>query len=133
VAYAKGWSDLRPDDCGHLLENLVLESLQAMAGMRKIHFWRTKQQNEIDFILPIARNQIHAIECKWQGGQFDPKSLKKFRDEYPYGRNFVVCSDAHLFKIKKEFGKNLDVEFVSIQDLISVLEAEILKAKAKEV
>jgi predicted AAA+ superfamily ATPase len=116
VAYAKGWTDLRPDDCGHLLENLVLESLQAIAGIRNIHFWRTKQQHEIDFILSVGREQVHTIECKWKGDQFEFKSLKKFREEYPHGKNYVVCVDAHLLKNKKKSHQNLDVNYISIED-----------------
>ena len=96
IAFAKGWDELRSEDCGLLLENLVLESLQAIPELKKVHYWRTKQQQEVDFVVPVGRSSVHAIECKWKGAQFDSKALRKFREDYPDGENFLVCSDAHL-------------------------------------
>ena len=36
------------------------------------------------------RDQVDAIECKWNPGAFDSTALKLFRTDYPNGRNFLV-------------------------------------------
>ena len=51
VCHARGWDDLRPEDCGLLWEHLVLDTLIA-AGVPKVQFWRDKQQREVDFVVP---------------------------------------------------------------------------------
>jgi uncharacterized protein len=89
VCHTRGWDDLRPEDCGVLWEHLVLEALIA-AGETRIHFWRDKQQREVDFVLPRGRDTVDAIECKWKAGAFDARGLLAFRSHYPKGRNFVV-------------------------------------------
>jgi predicted AAA+ superfamily ATPase len=89
VCHARGWDQLRAEDCGVLWEHLVLDSLIA-AGLPKIHFWRDKQQREVDFVVPRARDAADAIECKWRPDAFETRGLAAFRDSYPKGRNFVV-------------------------------------------
>lgn len=93
--FCRGWRELRDEDCGHYLENLTLESLQATPTVGPVHYWRTKQKKEIDFVLPSSRSTVHTIECKWKAASFSPDHLISFRDENPKGLNFVVCSDAH--------------------------------------
>ncbi len=90
VAYACGWDTLRAEDCGLLWEHLVLDALRA-AALPRVHFWRDKQGREIDFVVPQSRDRVDAIECKWQPDRFDPRNLAVFREQYPKGRNFVVC------------------------------------------
>lgn len=89
VCHARGWDRLRPDDCGVLWEHLVLDTLIAATAPR-LHFWRDKQQREVDFVVPRGRDAVDAIECKWQTGAFEPRGLAAFRETYPAGRNFVV-------------------------------------------
>ena len=60
VCHARGWDRLRNDDCGVLWEHLVLEALVA-AGVTRLHFWRDKQQREVDFVLPRRRDEADAI------------------------------------------------------------------------
>ena len=50
VAYARGWDSLRAEDCGLLWEHLILDALVA-AGLPRLHFWRDKQQREVDFVV----------------------------------------------------------------------------------
>ena len=90
VCHLRGWDELRPDDCGGLWEHLVLDTLIAI-GEPGVHYWRDKQQREVDFVLPRGRQGVDAIECKWNARAFDPKGLLAFRDRYPTGRNYVVC------------------------------------------
>ena len=48
-----------------LWEHLVLDTFIAGAVPR-IHFWRDKQQREVDFVVPRGRESADAIECKWK-------------------------------------------------------------------
>ena len=89
VCHARGWDHLRAEDCGVLWEHLVLDTLIA-AGQPKIHFWRDKQQREVDFVLPRGRNAADAIECKWKPDAFETRGLAAFREQYPKGKNYVV-------------------------------------------
>ena len=89
VCHARGWDQLRPEDCGVLWEHLVLDTLIA-AGAPKIHFWRDKQQREVDFVVPHGRDAADAIECKWKPEAFEARGLAAFRKQYPQGKNFVV-------------------------------------------
>jgi hypothetical protein len=89
VCHARGWDHLRTDDCGILWEHLVLDTLIA-GGVPQLHFWRDKQQREVDFVVPLGRDRVDAIECKWKPGAFETRGLAAFREQYPKGRNFVV-------------------------------------------
>ncbi len=90
VSFARGWDPLRPDDCGALWEHLVLEHVQAHFPDTPAQYWRDKAGREVDFILARSRDQVDAIECKWDPGAFDSQALKQFRSHYPQGRNFLV-------------------------------------------
>ncbi len=89
VCHARGWDYLRTEDCGLLWEHLVLDTLIA-AGQTKIHFWRDKQQREVDFVVPRNRDTVDAIECKWSPEAFETRGLGAFREHYPSGKNYVV-------------------------------------------
>jgi predicted AAA+ superfamily ATPase len=89
VCHARGWDHLRTEDCGVLWEHLVLDTLIA-AGAPKIHFWRDKQQREVDFVVPHGRDAVDAIECKWNPEAFETRGLAAFREQYPKGKNYVV-------------------------------------------
>lgn len=90
VRYARGWESLRAEDCGALWEHLVLDTLRAVP-IPKIHFWRDKQQREVDFVLPNGRGGVDALECKWNPDAFEPRNLLAFRENYPAGRNYLLC------------------------------------------
>lgn len=90
VSFARGWDPLRPDDCGTLWEHLVLEHLQARFPDMPIRYWRDKPGREVDFVLASRRDEVDAVECKWDPGAFDSSALRLFRAFYPNGRNFLV-------------------------------------------
>jgi len=90
VSFARGWDPLRPDDCGTLWEHLVLEQIQAHFPETPPCYWRDKAGHEVDFILSHRRDEVDAIECKWNPEAFDSTALKLFRTYYPHGRNFLV-------------------------------------------
>jgi hypothetical protein len=89
VCHARGWDHLRAEDCGVLWEHLVLDTLIA-AGVPRIHFWRDKQQREVDFVVPHGRDAADAIECQWKPDAFEARGLAAFREQYPKGKNYVV-------------------------------------------
>ena len=90
VSFARGWDPLRPDDFGFLWEHLLLEHLQARFPDTPIRYWRDKPGREVDFVLARRRDEVDAIECKWNPGAFDGSALKLFRSYYPKGRNYLV-------------------------------------------
>jgi len=89
VCHAHGWDHVRPEEAGLLWEHLVLDTLLSLP-LAKIHFWRDKQQREVDFVLPRSRGTVDAIECKWNPDSFSPDHLHEFRRIYPAGRNIVA-------------------------------------------
>ena len=118
VCHARGWDRLRPEDCGALWEHLVLDTLIAAVAPR-IHFWRDKQQREVDFVVPRGRESADAIECKWKPDAFEPRGIAAFRSLYPRGRNFAVCPLAGPAYDRTFQG--LKVAFVSPRELRSRL------------
>ena len=120
VCHYRGWEDLRPEDCGKLLEHVVLDTLRAHDPGRDIHYWRDKEQREMDFILPEMGGGVTAIECKWSGANFNPKNLEAFRQIYPKGRNVVVVGQTG-----DDFARRIgshDVRFCPVAALGEVLE-----------
>ncbi len=112
--FAKGISELRSEDCGQYLENLTLETLQSRGYERQLHYWRTKNQKEIDFVIPINRSETLAIECKWSERNFNDDAFQLFRTKYPKGQNWVVTSDS---KTRVVVLKKMKIQFVNIFDL----------------
>ena len=90
VSFARGWDPLRPDDCGPLWEHLVLEHLQARFPDTPVRYWRDKPGHEVDFVIARRRDEVDAIECKWDPGAFDRSALERFRRHYPRGDNYLV-------------------------------------------
>jgi predicted AAA+ superfamily ATPase len=120
VAYYRGWESLRDDDRGQLLEHLVLNEVVSRFGTSRVHYWRDKQQHEVDFVVEVSRRREPAtIECKTSSLKLDPAGLQAFRRRYPRGRNLLVSlrdTAAHA----RRFGA-LEVEVVPYLDLPSVL------------
>ena len=94
VSFARGWDPLRPDDLGVLWEHLVLETLQAHEPNTPVKYWRDKAGHEVDFVLARRRDEVDAVECKWNPDALDPASLRIFRGYYPHGRNYLVTPSA---------------------------------------
>jgi len=109
VSFARGWDPLRPDDLGPLWEHLVLEHLQAHFPYTPVRYWRDKSGREVDFILPRHRDEVDAIECKWNPDAFDGSALKIFRTYYPKGRNFLVTPSGNPAYTKRVATLNVRV------------------------
>jgi len=90
VSFARGWDPLRADDLGTLWEHMVLEYVQAHFPDTAARYWRTKGGHEVDFVLARRRDDVDAIECKWNPEAFDSSALHVFRSYYPKGHNYLV-------------------------------------------
>lgn len=90
----RGWSDLRPEDCGGLWEHYVLNELHAVMQFREINYWRDKRGHEVDFVIGRHGQPPLAIECKWRFRGDDLPGLDAFGRQYPQAERIVVASDA---------------------------------------
>ena len=119
VCYHRGWNELRSEDLGLLWEHLVLNEMHSHLQSRAIHYWRSKQGAEVDFVLTPRGKPPIAIECKWSADGFESRRLRAFRARHPKGVNFVVATDVEE-RVTKRFGK-VWVRFVSLEGLIEEL------------
>jgi predicted AAA+ superfamily ATPase len=118
VCHARGWDRLRAEDHGVLWEHLVLETLLA-TELPKLHFWRDKQQREVDFVVPRGREAVDAIECKWRPQEFAARGLAAFRANYPKGRNFVVSPIDGRSYVRRQ--DDLEVTVIAPRELRQLL------------
>lgn len=103
VMHEKGWDTIRSEDRGILWEHLIYDSLLSQFRQEQIRYWKDKSKRELDFVVQIAENEFHAIECKVDPDSFSSKSLTEFRARYPSGRNFVVSPFT-----MREYSRNID-------------------------
>ena len=115
VCYHRGWSQLRQEDLGILWEHLVLNELHGFLHPRRIHYWRSKNGNEVDLVIAKRDEPPIALECKWSADDFDARHIKAFRNRYDEGLNLVVAADVDR-DFKKRYGK-IDVRFVGLPRL----------------
>lgn len=116
VCYYRGWSNLRPEDLGHLWEHFVLNEVQATRPIRALQYWRDKRGHEVDFVVAPRSGPPLAIECKWSADEFDPSGILAFRRQYPEGENLVVAHEVDRSYRRKHAG--VDVRYVSLSSLI---------------
>jgi predicted AAA+ superfamily ATPase len=88
--------DLR-QDIGGMFENFIIAELQKAGAFRKQYFWRTSQQQEVDYVYE-KDGAIGAIEVKWNEKK-TPRSLPKtFTEQYnPTTVNFIDRTNFHEF------------------------------------
>lgn len=67
------------NDKGILFENAVARELVFRYGQENVKFWRTQNQNEVDFII----NEKRALEVKFSGNDIKPSKYKLFAQNYP--------------------------------------------------
>lgn len=125
VCAYRGWTELRPEDLGILWEHFVLNELHAQLQSRRIHYWRSKHGNEIDFVLVPRGKPPTAIECKRTSDGFDASSLAAFRRRYPGGESYVVCQDVSGTQ-ERTFDGVL-VRFVDLPSLIGAVSGRLLE------
>lgn len=93
VSFARGWKTLSNDHAGILLEHWVLNEFQSFLQGDSLNYWRDKSGHEVDFIWKRRGRPPIAMECKWQGDQLDPSSLKSFRGRHHEGENILISAD----------------------------------------
>jgi len=69
-------------DRGELWENVVFRLLADRYSQDAIHFWRTADGNEVDFVLPEVSTPF-AVEAKYDEALIKPGKYKKFKEAYP--------------------------------------------------
>ncbi len=69
----------RREDKGQVLENAVFRCLADVTEEEEIKFWRTKDKEEIDFIV----NGTRALEVKVNPNRFKRKIFERFQALYP--------------------------------------------------
>lgn len=106
VCHYRGWQQLRPEDCGVLLEHLTLDMLKAHFPAHEILYWRDQQKRELDFVMRQG-DTVCAIECKWNAGHFDARNLKVFRATYPDGKNILVSAQVAPNFVTEQAGMTL--------------------------
>ena len=81
-----------------------------------------KPGREVDFVLPLSRDRVHAVEAKWSADALEAKGLAEFRRLHPHGRNFVVSPDVPSPQTRDVGG--LRVTFAALRDLRQEIERE---------
>jgi predicted AAA+ superfamily ATPase len=81
-------------DKGALLENFIFQHLRTKYEPEQLHFWRTADGNEVDFVLQDTVNSGIALEAKWETKSFKASKYKKFKENYPNFPLHVVGMDA---------------------------------------
>jgi predicted AAA+ superfamily ATPase len=119
IHFFKGIESLHPNDRGIGLEHLTLNEMLTQFDRERIHYWRNKDKNEIDFIIKLRGKPPIAIECKWNSKEFNHTAIRKFREIHPLGKNILVTTDVTAKRIKK-FGE-LDVEIVPLSKLLTAI------------
>jgi hypothetical protein len=88
-------NDFRPieerGDRGQILENAVFSQL--VKNGYDFNFWRTKNKNEVDFILKMEGRNLIALEIKSKAKVFDFGSIKLFKRDYPESKIIVGYLD----------------------------------------
>lgn len=71
------------EDKGGLLENYVHNRLNKLYGADHLHYWRTADGHEVDFVIEEGIQQGFAYEVKHSGNKFKPGKYRKFTTTYP--------------------------------------------------
>ncbi|RDC54749.1 ATP-binding protein [Pedobacter chinensis] len=92
-------------DKGALLENYTYCRLRQLYGTDHLHFWRTADGNEVDFVVEESLGSGKAYEVKYSDVQFKPSKYKKFVAAYP---------DFSLSCVGKEISKDESVAVIRL-------------------
>ena len=101
-ALLERWSvSPRTAEYGRALEHLVQRELRAsldyFRGDRRLLFWRSRSQMEVDFILTEGQKPVVAIEVKASRSVSprDLSGLRAFGEDWPQVRRIVVSLEPH--------------------------------------
>lgn len=91
VRHARGLGDPRPEDYGLLWEHYVLNEVHARVPDVRPQYWRTKHQQEVDFVFVPPGGRLLAVECKWSDATLGKlRGLRAFVSAYPEAEALVV-------------------------------------------
>jgi len=94
-----------PQEVGFVFQNLVYQMLTASlpAGSNRVHFWRTKDKAEVDFVVEKGKRLI-PVEVKFKALKDIeiPRSLIHFSEQYCPDEAYIVNL---TLKKKKRVGK----------------------------
>ena len=79
------------EDKGQLLENYTYIRLNELYSEDDIKFWRTTQQNEVDFIVTESYRKGKAIEVKYNSATLKPSKYNAFKKYYPNYPLQYIC------------------------------------------
>jgi uncharacterized protein len=109
VTFVNGWNEIRDADRGLLWEHLVLDMLRVKFG--EVFYWRDKDNAEVDFVIKGEADENHVFECKINPEKISVIPVKKFRKNYPTGKNYCICPHIGTpYQIQIE---GLEVRFIS--------------------
>ena len=83
---------LQKEVLGSVLETSVFSELTKKYGRKNIHYWRTKDKQEIDFILREG-NETTSIEVKLNFARFKEKPFEIFEKRYHIKKKFFIALD----------------------------------------
>jgi predicted AAA+ superfamily ATPase len=121
VCYHRGWSELRSDDVGILLEHLFLNEVHAHGTSFTVHYWRDKAHHEVDFVLLRRGGDPIVVECKASERAFDARGLAAFRRRYRGGANWLVIPEGEGTWPTTIQG--MDVEVIPLPEVENALRA----------
>lgn len=76
-------------DVGLLFEQFVFDLLRRKYDRNtQLFFWRTTEQQEVDFVVETRLNEGFAMECKWNEREYKQTKYKKF--EAVYSKQFPL-------------------------------------------
>lgn len=119
ICHARGWSELRPEDCGILWEHLVLDELLFELPEEEIYYWREKRGAEVDFVWKARGRPPVAIDCKWQAAQADSRNFSSFRNFWPGAQCWIIAADRKtVFQRSAAKGIFVEAGLNNLPDLI---------------
>jgi predicted AAA+ superfamily ATPase len=86
-------------DKGELWENTFFRILADQYDLDSIHFWRTSEGNEVDFVLSDTGEAPQAIEVKYDQARVKPGKYKLFTRTYPD----IPLSFAWMYPFNEDF------------------------------
>jgi predicted AAA+ superfamily ATPase len=117
VRHVRGHVDVRSDDLGNLWEHYVLNEVHAQAPGTRARYWRTKRDQEVDFVLERRGAEPMAVECKWSEASLgDLRGLTAFLSAYPTALAVVVVP--HL---SREYSISLGQRSTTVTDLAGLI------------
>ncbi len=79
------------EDKGQILENYTYIRLNELYSEDDIKFWRTTQQNEVDFIVTESYRKGKAIEVKYNAATLKSSKYNAFKKYYPNYPLQYIC------------------------------------------